>query len=176
MCACVHVCMCACHFNISVIYCHALTVTALLLNGVLFVFVLDMQFRHGNLLHISGGDYSTQKYDAEIHANNGTIGVYRSDVGGGSGYKLLYALTGTVKKTMLIRVGKMELYMTNYDGSNLYTNDKSLFNLSKMYMGLNRVIYRYKSASVSHGRVGTGLCSVCIDFSSTAIESVHKTY
>ena len=129
-----------------------------------------MLFQYGYISHVSGGDYNTQSYDSEIHANVGTIGVYRSDVGGNG---LLYALTHTVKKTMLIRVGKMELYMTNYAGSNLYSHDKSLFALDKMYMGLNRVIHRYKSAYVSQGRVGTGLCSVCIDFSSTAIEAIY---
>ena len=81
----------------------------------------------------------------------------------------MYALTHTVKASMHIQVGKFELYMTNYDGSNLYTNDTSLFNLSKMYMGLNRVIQSYTSSYVSAGRTGTGLCSVCIDFSYSPI-------
>ena len=158
---------------IYILHCHA----RLLLNGLLYFVLLYLIYvvliwRYTS--YLSGGDYYTQSYDSEIHGHAGTVGVYRSDVGGNAGYKFMYALTHTVKKTMLIRVGKMELYMTNYDGSNLYTNDKSLFDLSKMYMGLNRVIHRYKSAYVSQGRVGTGLCSVCIDFSSTGIEAVHK--
>ena len=81
-----------------------------------------------------------------------------------------------MKTSMQIRVGKMELYMTNNAGSNLYTNDKSLFNLSKMYMGLNRVIHRYQSSYVNKGRTGTGLCVVCIGFSYSPIESKYKPY
>jgi len=60
-----------------------------------------MVFRFGYISHISGGDYYTQ---AEIHGHSVTIGVYCSDADGNG---LLHALTHTVKKTMLIRVGKM---------------------------------------------------------------------
>ena len=113
---------------------------------------------------ISGG--TTTLYDAEIHALGSTMRVYRSDVGGSG---LLAALTKTVKNEMSIRLARDEMYATNYAGSNVYLKDKGLFYFDTMYMGLNRVVY-----TKVNNRVGTGLCSVTIEFSADGIPNIYK--
>ena len=122
-----------------------------------------------NMLLVSAaGDSGTTHYDAEIHSYNNYLKAYRSDVGGSS----LITSTTSVKTAMLIRLSKMQMYATNYEGYNYYKQDKGLFAFDMMYMGLNRVVKSIYGPP-SAGRRGRGLCSVCIYFLKETVRDLH---
>ena len=77
-----------------------------------------------------------------------------------------------VKTAMLIRLSKMQMYATNYEGYNYYTQDEGLFAFDTMYMGLNRVV-KSISGPASTSRTGQGLCSVCIYFLKETVKDLH---
>ena len=120
---------------------------------------------------VTAGDSGTTHYDAEIHSYNNYLKVYRSDVGGSS----LMTSTTSVKTAMLIRLSKMQMYATNYEGFNYYKQDKGLFAFDTMYMGLNRVVH-YIYGYPSGGRTGRGLCSVCIYFLKETVRDLHSPF
>ncbi|KAK2168339.1 hypothetical protein NP493_1234g00009, partial [Ridgeia piscesae] len=116
------------------------------------------------------GDSGSTRQDAEIHSYNEYLKVFRSDVGGSS---CLTSNQNTVKTAMLIRLSKMQMYATNYEGFDYYKQDRGLFAFDTMYMGLNRVVsYIYGSSS----RTGRGLCSVCIYFLKDSVRDLHQRY
>ena len=69
-----------------------------------------------------------------------------------------------VKTAMLIRLSKMQMYATNYEGYNYYKQDEGL------YIGVNRVV---KSIYGYSGCTGRGLCSVCIYFLKDTVKDLH---
>ena len=101
--------------------------------------------------------------DAEIHSYNNYFYAYRTDRDSS-----LIRAAPSVKTAMLIRLSKMQMYVTNYEGFNYYKQDKRLFFFDTMYMGLNRVVQPINGPP-SAGHTGRGLCSVCISF---LVESV----
>ena len=117
------------------------------------------------------GDSGTTHYDAEIHSYNNYLKVYRSDVGGSS----LITSTPTVKTAMLIRLSKMQMYATNYEGFNYYKQDRGLFAFDTMCMGLNRVVH-YIYGYPSGGRTGRSLCSVCIYFLKETVRDLYAPF
>ena len=111
-----------------------------------------------------GGDASSTSYDAEIHSNSATLRMYKNDIAGSGLHK---SDAGVVKTAMLIRLSKSQVYATNYEGYNYYTQHTGLFAFDTMYMGLNRVVRgSYRS--------GRGLCSVCIYFLKQSTEYLHS--
>ena len=116
----------------------------------------------------TAGDSGTTHYDAEVQGKSNYLSAYRSDVGGST----LITSTTSVKTAMLIRLSKMQMYATNYEGFNYYKEDSGLFIFNTMYMGLNRVVHHI-SGYPSGGRTGRGLCSVCIYFLRETVKDLH---
>ena len=117
----------------------------------------------------TAGDCSTTTYDAEIHSMySDKLYVYRSDFAGST----LITSSHSVKTAMLIRLSRMQMYATNYEGYNYYRQETGLFAFDTMYMGLNRVV-DYIHGSASAGRTGRGMCSVCIYFLKDTVEDLH---
>ncbi|KAK2171353.1 hypothetical protein NP493_1066g02007 [Ridgeia piscesae] len=115
------------------------------------------------------GDSGTTRYDAEIHSMySDKLYVYRSDVGGST----LITSSHSVKTAMLIRLSRMQMYVTNYEGYNYYRQETGLFAFDTMYMGLNRVVANLHG-SPSGARTGRGLCSVCIYFLKDTVGDLH---
>ena len=114
----------------------------------------------------SGG--ATNELDAEIHSYNNYLKAYRSVLKHNS----LITSTSSVKTALLIRLSRMQMYVTNYEGFNYYKEDGGLFYLSTTYLGLNRVV-KHIYGPPSAGRTGRGLCSVCISFLKQTVKELH---
>ena len=117
----------------------------------------------------TGGDSDTTEYDAEIHSYSKYLKAYRSDVGGAT----LIKSPPSVKTALLIRLSKMQMYATNYEGFDYYKQDTGLFAIDTMYMGLNRVVENIHEPTK---RTGRGLCSVCVYFLKETVSDLHDTF
>ena len=124
--------------------------------------------RHVAICLFIGAYSDTNHHDADIHSYNNYLKAYRSHVGRSS----LITASPSVKTAMLIQLSRMQMYATNKEGFNYYTEDSGLFLLNQVYMGLNRVV-RNIYGPPNAGRTGRGLCSVCISFLKETVTDLH---
>lgn len=126
--------------------------------------------RYGTLLRFPAGDAGTFPggYAAEIHNVGNRLLVYKNDLQDGCRSKNMFDLPASMTSELTIRVSFNQMCVYNGAGVKIFKQDKCLFRFDTMYLGLNRVIHN-NAGYVSGNRVGTGLCNVCVRWSSEPV-------